>query len=607
MVTEFSQFFRLTSYLFVRYSGRTLHSVLNQTYPDFEVIIVDDGSTDRGIEICQSFSDSRIQIIQQANRGLPGARNTGIRHAQGDYIALLDSDDLWSPHKLDRHVAHLDRESDVGISFGYSEFIDESDKRLGLYQKSKRLTEITPDYILCRNPVGNGSSAVIRRLVLQDIEFQAEIQGKTELCYFDEHLRERSADATDVKFWLRTCITTKWIIAGIPEVLTYYRINGGGLSANAIQQLHALDRVIEKTRTYAPDIIARCESLARAYHFRYIARRLVTLGESKPAMKMLRSDWRIVCDKPRKILLTALAVYFMHYLPGNTLSPITVTGYEGHSASFARPRGQSFMNPFLQSASWLGTAELFNRVMRLGTTVIVSRALSLEDYGLSAIVLVVVDVATVLSMRTGIGSKLVPAPKEDLDELCQTAYGLSWAIAILMFMLQFSVAFPIAHWYHEPRLIAPICVLAFNTLVAPTYLIQAALVYRENQFQVLALCNVGQAFFGNLAAIVMAQMGYGLWAFVVLGILATPIWWFIIRRSQSWRLRGKMSSARWSEILTFAKNLMDIELLGKIRATVDYLLIGQVLGMEALGIYYFAFNAGLGISKYPCKIIYIFI
>ena len=309
-----------------QYIARTLQSALNQTYTDFEILIVDDGSTDRGVEICQSFSDSRIKILQQANKGLPGARNTGIRHAQGNYIALLDSDDCWSPQKLDRHVAHLEQNPDVGISFCYSEFINESDKRLGLYQKSKRLTGITPDYILCRNPVGNGSSAVIRRSVLQDIEFQAEIQGKTERCYFDEHLRERSADATDVEFWLRTCITTKWIIAGIPEVLTYYRINGGGLSANAIQQLYALDRVIEKTRTYAPDVIARCESLARAYHFRYTARRLVTLGESKTAIKMLhsslRSDWRIIRDEPRKTVLTALAVYLMHYLPATFYSPL---------------------------------------------------------------------------------------------------------------------------------------------------------------------------------------------------------------------------------------------------------------------------------------------
>jgi glycosyltransferase involved in cell wall biosynthesis len=309
-----------------KYINRTLHSVLKQTYSDFEVLIIDDGSTDRGVEICQSFSDSRIKIVQQANRGLPGARNTGIRQAQGDYIALLDSDDLWSPHKLDRHVTHLEQESDVGISFCDSEFIDEFDHRLGLYQKYKRLARITPADILCRNPIGNGSSPVIRRSVLEDIEFQAEIQGNIERCYFDEHLREQHADATDVECWLRTCITTGWVIAGIPEVLTYYRINGGGLSANAIQQLYALDRVIEKTRIYAPDIIARCESLARAYHFRYTARRLVTLGDSKTAITMLhsslRSDWRIMRDEPRKTLLTALAVYCLHYLPDKLYHPL---------------------------------------------------------------------------------------------------------------------------------------------------------------------------------------------------------------------------------------------------------------------------------------------
>ena len=305
-----------------QYIARTLQSALNQTYTDFEVIIVDDGSIDRGVEICQSFDDSRIKIIHQANRGLAGARNTGIRHAQGDYIALLDSDDCWSPHKLDRHVAHLDRESDVGISFGYSEFIDESDKHLGLYQKSGRLVGITPDYILCRNPVGNGSSAVIRRETLEAIKFQDNQHGLVEDCYFDESFQR----AEDIDFWLRISITTDWIIAGIPKVLTYYRISGGGLSANAMQQLHALDRVIEKTRTYAPDVIARCESLARAYHFRYTARRLVTLGESKTAIKMLhsslRSDWRIIRDEPRKTVLTALAVYLMHYLPATFYSPL---------------------------------------------------------------------------------------------------------------------------------------------------------------------------------------------------------------------------------------------------------------------------------------------
>ncbi len=254
------------------------------------------------------------------------------------------------------------------------------------------------------------------------------------------------------------------------------------------------------------------------------------------------------------------------------------------------------MSQFLKNAGWLGSAELFNRIMRLGTTVIVARALSPEDYGLSAIVLVVAEFATVLSLRTGIGSKLVQAPARELPQLCRTAYWLNWGIAIVIFLFQLGISIPIAHLYHQPKIIAPICVLALNTLVIPGYMVQSALIYRENQFQILALCNVGQAFLGNLAAIALAQLGYGLWAFVVPGLLATPVWWIISRRAHPWRINGPMTVQQWPEILTFAKNILGIELLGKLRANLDYLLIGQVLGVEALGLYYFAFNAGLGIS-----------
>jgi glycosyltransferase involved in cell wall biosynthesis len=308
------------------YITETLNSVLTQTYTDFEIILVDDGSNDQSVELCRSslrtHPDVTIHIISQSNRGLPGARNTGIRHAKGHYLAMLDSDDLWHPRKLEFHVQHLDQSPAVGISFSYSEFINDRSQPIGLYQKSKKLTGITPEDILCRNPVGNGSTAVIRREMLEAIKFQDNQHGSMEDCYFDESFQR----AEDLECWMRIAITTEWMIAGIPEVLTYYRITSNGLSANALQQLYGLDRVIEKTRTYAPGVIARCESLARAYHFRYTARRLVTLGESKTALRMLhsslRSDWRIIRDEPRKTLLTALAVYFMHYLPTKLYHPL---------------------------------------------------------------------------------------------------------------------------------------------------------------------------------------------------------------------------------------------------------------------------------------------
>ena len=91
---------------------KAIKSVLNQTYQDFEIIVVDDGSTDNTNEVLKNFTDSRIHyIFHTSNLGVSAARNTGIKTSQGEYIALLDSDDDWLPEKLDKQVDVLQNES----------------------------------------------------------------------------------------------------------------------------------------------------------------------------------------------------------------------------------------------------------------------------------------------------------------------------------------------------------------------------------------------------------------------------------------------------------------------------------------------------------------
>jgi glycosyltransferase involved in cell wall biosynthesis len=80
-----------------RYVAQAVQSVLAQTYGDFELLIVDDGGQDRSVAICAGFDDPRIRILPQTNRGLAGARNTGILAARGQYVAFLDPDDRWLP------------------------------------------------------------------------------------------------------------------------------------------------------------------------------------------------------------------------------------------------------------------------------------------------------------------------------------------------------------------------------------------------------------------------------------------------------------------------------------------------------------------------------
>ncbi|MBX2865986.1 MAG: glycosyltransferase [Leptolyngbyaceae cyanobacterium MAG.088] len=298
--------------------ARTIESVLKQTYEELEIIIVDDGTKpdDKSIEICRQFDDPRIKIIHQANRGLAGARNTGIRNSTGDYIALVDADDLWTQDKIEKHVNHLEQNPALGISFSYSELIDEQDNSLGLKQVPTKIKNITPVYVLRRNPIGNGSSPVFKREVFKDIEFKDSRHGTEENFYFNEDFKR----AEDVECWLRIAVETKWECEGIPELLTLYRVNPGGLSASVISQYDYLEKIINMYHEKYPEIFsADVVSLAKAYFQRYIARRSVSMRDGKLAVewlhKSLKTDLRILFEEPRKTIVTMVAAYFLHFIP----------------------------------------------------------------------------------------------------------------------------------------------------------------------------------------------------------------------------------------------------------------------------------------------------
>ncbi|MBE9192695.1 glycosyltransferase family 2 protein [Gloeocapsopsis crepidinum LEGE 06123] len=288
-----------------KYIGAAVASVLAQTYQNWELLIVDDGSPDASVTICQQFDDARIKIIRQPNGGVSAARNTGIRHAQGEYIAFLDGDDLWLPQKLEKHLAHLESSPSVGVSFSRSAFIDESGDLLGTFMMPK-LKDITPSYLLIDSVVGNGSAAVIRREVIKDSAMQN--------CYFDEQLHH----AEDLEYWLRIAIQTSWQIEGISEALTLYRVNPQGASKNLLKQLESFEKVLAKTRTYAPELIAQCERPAKAYQLKSLARSAIRLQAGFVAVKLmhqaLATHWSIL-KEPRRTLMTVVAAYLLWFLP----------------------------------------------------------------------------------------------------------------------------------------------------------------------------------------------------------------------------------------------------------------------------------------------------
>ncbi|KYC39247.1 polysaccharide biosynthesis protein [Scytonema hofmannii PCC 7110] len=264
--------------------------------------------------------------------------------------------------------------------------------------------------------------------------------------------------------------------------------------------------------------------------------------------------------------------------------------------NFIKIINQKLSNQFLRNIGWLGGAELVNRIFRLGTTVILARNLSSQDYGLAAVVITLNEFASVLTLRSGIGGKIVQAREEDLKVFCDTAYWLNWILCIFLFIIQCILAFPIAWFYKDSRLIAPICVAALVYLMLPHFSVHNALIDRENRFKITALSTSIQAMLSNVLSMVLAIMGMGMWAFVLPFVLTTPVWIVVTHLNQPWRPTKSFTLHRWQEIISFGKDVLGYELLDKMRANLDYILIGRFLGVEALGLYFFAFNAGLGIS-----------
>lgn len=284
-----------------KYIETCLDSVLAQTFHHFEVICVDDGSSDNTAKIVARYNDSRIVLIQQQNRGLSGARNTGIQAARGMYVALLDSDDYWAPEKLARHVNHLNSRPKVGVSYSPSLFVNDDGELMGIGQ-FPQLKRVTSKTVFCRNPVGNGSAPVIRRQLLLKMNLNSDSDKR--LMVFDESLRQ----SEDIELWTRIALNTRWKFEGIPQPLTYYRVNASGLSANVQNQLNSWKKAMQANRAAHPGFFKRNYQLAKAYQLRYLARRAVQSGDSSKAISLIHNalfcHLGILYEEPKRTLLT---------------------------------------------------------------------------------------------------------------------------------------------------------------------------------------------------------------------------------------------------------------------------------------------------------------
>ncbi len=250
---------------------------------------------------------------------------------------------------------------------------------------------------------------------------------------------------------------------------------------------------------------------------------------------------------------------------------------------------------FVRNLGWMGISQLIVRISRLAATVILPRFLSQYDYGLAALVLTTYEFTQVFT-RIGISAKVIQAEDDRLDEISHSAYWLNWVVYTALFFLQCLAAFPIAWFYNDNQLIIPICALAVTYLIGPLGRVQASLVQRENRFKIVALNQTITLVAANILTALFAFWGLGMWAIVLPRILVAPIEFIVYCAYHPWRCRKGFTTKYWGEIFKFGSSILGINLLKTLRDNMDYLIVGRFLGLKELGVYYFAFNAGLGIS-----------
>ena len=210
----------------------TLRSVRSQTYRNLEIIVVNDGSSDRTREIARShaLSDSRLRLIEQGNMGVASARNRGVQESTGPLIAPIDADDLWHPDKISRQFQLLRDAGDrVGLVYCWYATIDARSRVRSLNHRPTEEGEVI-ESMCARNLVGNGSSALMRKSAI------LEASG------YDESLRARNAEGCeDYKLYFR--IAEHHHFAVVRDHLTGYRQTKTNMSSDVLSMLRSRDLV----------------------------------------------------------------------------------------------------------------------------------------------------------------------------------------------------------------------------------------------------------------------------------------------------------------------------------------------------------------------------
>lgn len=253
-------------------------------------------------------------------------------------------------------------------------------------------------------------------------------------------------------------------------------------------------------------------------------------------------------------------------------------------------------NQLLRNMGWIASAEMVSRIGRIVAAIILARTLDAYAFGIAALALTVFELVR-LFCENGIGASVVRAADKDLDATANTAHQLMWIICLALAGIQAGIGLVTATVFGAAELGAMIAVLSGVYLIMPFGVVHGFVLQREERFRHLAAVTATQTTSDHILTALLALSGFGAWAIVLPKLLTAPIWLIGIRRGRPWERNDAAGTLPATSILQFALPVLGAEIASACRDHADKMIVSAFLGIEALGVYYFAFNAGLGLSS----------
>ena len=228
---------------------QTLDSIFAQTFTDYEVIVINDGSPDdTSVVLAPLVKSGKIRYVEQSNQGVAAARNLGISISVGDFIALLDDDDIWPPNKLEWQVSALKETRALAVGGGVS-FIIDDDSRGGDEFDNKR-TDLDITRFFRGNPFTSPGQVLFRRIAFtKGVRFDPSIWG-----------------ADDLDFWIG--LTQHGTIVYVNQLALRYRVHRSNASRNTVRMMANCRKVVEKRLPYVSKLESRnCSKAAYRWLF----------------------------------------------------------------------------------------------------------------------------------------------------------------------------------------------------------------------------------------------------------------------------------------------------------------------------------------------------